>query len=91
MENYPNMINEVLEAVHNTFVDYPEVEADCYVYLAHALTKGGYRAEESLTEMNRCAVCGCELMVQTYREPHTEFNPVVYETMHEVYCPVCDA
>ena len=30
----PNMTPEVLEAIHLMFEDYPDIEADCYLYLS---------------------------------------------------------
>ena len=59
----PEMYGEVLEAIHNTFVDYPDVEADCYVFLSNlfqyvklSTTMSAYAAQ-ALTEMGRCSVC----------------------------------
>ena len=31
--NYPNMLSEVVEAIHLMYEDTPDVEADCYLYL----------------------------------------------------------
>ena len=92
----PEMYSEVLEAIHNTFVDYPDVEADCYVFLSNlflyaklSTTMSAYAAQ-ALTEMGRCSVCGAKLEVAHYKEPHTEFSPTIYENMTDVYCPNCD-
>lgn len=37
----PNMTPEVLEAIHLMFEDYPNIEADCYLYLS-ALNTDNY-------------------------------------------------
>ena len=96
MVEFPVMGEEVIEAIHNTFVDNPDVEVDCYLFLnslhshptlVYAL---GVRAEEQLREMNRCPKCGAPLQIQHYKEPHTEFVPTAYEEMTDIYCPNCD-
>lgn len=92
--NYPKMSSEVIEAIHNTFVDYPELEADCYLYLSVALclsdVTGAQMARKALRDMDRCENCGEALSIYTYQEPHFELGDSVYKTMHEPYCPNCD-
>lgn len=80
----PNMSPEVLEAIHLMFEDYPDIEADCYLYLS-ALNKDNYllsylsdQAKNELNRMNRCVVCGDEL---DYRDK---------KNVNEWYCPNCD-
>lgn len=80
----PNMTPEVLEAIHLMFEDYPDIEADCYLYLS-ALNTDNYllfylsdQAKNELNRMNRCVVCGDEL---EYRDE---------KNVNEWYCPNCN-
>lgn len=80
----PNMNPEVLEAIHLMFEDYPDIEADCYLYLS-ALNTDNYllsylsdQAKNELNRMNRCVVCGDEL---EYRDK---------KNVNEWYCPNCN-
>ena len=80
----PNMTPEVLEAIHLMFEDYPDIEADCYLYLS-ALNTDNYllfylsdQAKNELNRMNRCVVCGDEL---EYRDK---------KNVNEWYCPNCN-
>lgn len=80
----PNMTPEVLEAIHLIFEDYPDTEADCYLYLS-ALNTDNYllsylsdQAKNELNRMNRCVVCGDEL---EYRDK---------KNVNEWYCPNCN-
>lgn len=92
--NYPLMLSEVLEAVHLMYEDEPDVEADCYLYLtnleASDLVAIKFGAVKRLSDMGRCMICGSKLKTDSYKEPHFELGDGVYETLHEVYCPVCD-
>lgn len=92
--NYPKMSPEIIEAIHNTFVDNPDVEADCYVYLSVALClsdiTGANMARKALEDMGRCENCGEVMAVHEHKELHPEIGPGVYETLHEPYCPNCD-
>lgn len=80
----PSMTPEVLEAIHLMFEDYPDIEADCYLYLS-ALNTDNYllsylsdQAKNELNRMNRCVVCGDEL---EYRDK---------KNVNEWYCPNCN-
>ena len=94
---YPNMLSEVLEAIHLYHEDNPDVETDCYRYLiglclsAHSeswLNKLCIGAKKALTEMGRCERCGHLLAYYSYPEYHPEVDATEY--MHELVCPVCD-
>lgn len=89
--DYPLMLGEILEAIHNTYVDEPYVEIDCYLYLRHALSDyyDRMRCVEKLESMNRCDECGSPLETSTYKELHTEVNPPAYEYLTDKYCPEC--
>ena len=92
----PNMLPEILEAVHETFVDYPDVEVDCLLYLSSLkdsfsrVAKLSYNAGEVLDKMSRCFKCGEPLQTYHYKEPHTELDGCPMEDMVEVCCPNCD-
>lgn len=93
--NYPKMMTEVIEAVHQTYVDNPEVEADCMVYLMRlAVTLGDTRAMLDLTawfvEHDRCDICGGLMSHYSFQEPHPELDGCPVETITEPYCAACD-
>lgn len=92
----PNMLAEILEAVHETFVDYPDVEVDCLLYLSSLrnnlsqVIELSDRAGEALDKMRRCSECGEPLQTYHYKESHTELDGCLMEDMVEVCCPNCD-
>lgn len=90
--NYPNMLSEVIEAVHLMYEDTPDVEADCYLYLENLGVNDvkvlKIAANQKLSDIGRCTECGTMLQTQTYKEYHSEVDS--YETLHEIYCPKCD-
>lgn len=96
MPNYPNMQPEIIEAVHGYFEDYPEVEADCLLYLSSLIDNWTRTAELSnqainkLEGMGRCSYCGEPMQYYRYKEPHPELDGCPMEEMTEVYCPNCD-
>ena len=93
---YPNMCPEILEAVHDYFKDYTEVEVDCLLYLSGLMDDNkqvnrlSIAAMEKLEEMGRCGICGEELKTYHYKEPHPELDGCPMEDMTELYCPYCD-
>ena len=92
----PNMLPELLEAIHETFVDYPDVEVDCLLYLSSLRNNLSWvvelsdRASETLDKMGCCSECGEPLQAYHYKEPHTELDGCLMEDMVEVCCPNCD-
>lgn len=92
----PNMLPEILEAVHETFTDYPDVEVDCLLYLSSLkdslsrVAKLSNSAEAALDRMCRCIECGEPLQTYHYKESHTELDGCPMEDMVEVCCPNCD-
>lgn len=93
MNNIPNMVQEVIEAIHLQYEDNPDLETDCMLYLQEMVK---YDEASSLAvwdwfnEHERCPICGTPLQYHTYKEPHTELGQGVYEEMREPYCPNCD-
>ena len=93
---YPNMLNEIVAAIHTNYKDCPDVEADCYLCLTgleldkELAMKASIKAQCSLEEMNRCSICGNELRVHYYKEPHPELDGCPMEELAEPYCPNCD-
>lgn len=96
LSSYPNMYPEILEAVHDYFKDYPEVEVDCLLYLSGLMddskqvSKLSLAAIDALYDMGRCACCGELLQAHHYQEPHPELDGCPMEDMVEWYCPNCD-
>lgn len=91
METYPNMIVELFDAIHETYVDYPEVEADTYLYLIGLKGMGhpvGQKAMEVLNEMGRCYYCGNLLEERTIATECDYDYPTEVEVIQ--YCPTCD-
>ena len=85
----PNMKSEVLEAIHLMFEDDPDIECDCYRYLA-SLHKNSTKtfalqlaALGEIEDMGYCSACGNRLENYSHK---TEDG----ETLVEVYCPNCD-
>lgn len=94
--NYPNMIEEVLEAVHLMYEDYPDVETDCYLYLlglsksAESVVELGQRVSQLFEDNDRCPTCGEPLKEYYYEEPHPELDNCPMEEMMEKYCGECN-
>lgn len=88
MSNAPNMLPEVVEAIHLMFEDYPDIETDCMLYLKSIANDTG-AISDWFDEHQRCFTCGSALTTYAYKEPHFEFSPVEYEDMTETVCPVC--
>lgn len=88
---YPRMLGEVLDAVHEMYVDYPDVEANCYLYLRNVLDNRWDRqvCANKLDNMERCSECGTPLETYSYNETHYEVDPPVKETFTELICPNC--
>lgn len=94
--SFPNMQGEVLEAIHLMYEDYPDVEADCYLYLEsldgsldrqRAISIAGMR---ELAKMYRCEKCGHLLVENHCSEVHSELEGHPVEFIAELVCPVCD-
>lgn len=92
----PNMLSEIFEALHSAFVDYPDVEVDCLLYLSSLrnnlsqVIELSDKASETLDKMGRCSECGEPLQTYHYKELHTELDGCLMEDMVEVCCPNCD-
>ena len=92
----PNMIPEIIEAIHLMYEDEPEIEVDCLLCLSNLrgnLELSGKLADASemkLEDMGRCSYCGEILQLHHYKEPHPELDGYPMEDMTELYCPNCD-
>lgn len=90
----PNMAGEVIEAIHLMYEDYPDVEADCYLFLSKVQQSKKLQdslkasAEKALEERGRCPKCGHIMEYYNYSEYHVETGD--FEPMSELVCPVCD-
>lgn len=94
--NYPDMTSEIIEAIHLMYEDDPNLEVDCYLCLGafksdpRLAMRASIESQMALEKMNRCGICGCELQVCHYKEPHPELDDCPMEDMTVVYCPNCD-
>ena len=94
--NYPNMVPEILEAIHLMYEDVTDVEVDCLLCLSRLrgnLTLGANfanEAEKVLENNNRCPICGSELKNSYHTEIHYEVDDNYPEHIVETYCPNCD-
>lgn len=92
----PNMVPEIIEAIHLMYEDNPDIEVDCLLCLSglRGNLELGSRlaevAESKLEDMRRCIYCGEILKVHHYKEPHSELDGCPMEDMTELYCPNCD-
>lgn len=94
--NYPNMVAEILDAIHLMYEDYPDVEADCYLCLSDIkfnqdmAMRFSIGAQVALEKMKRCPSCGNVLKIHRYNLSHPELDGCPVEEMAEFYCPNCD-
>ena len=94
--NYPNMSPEIIEAILNHFKNDEDIIVDCLLYLSNLrdnkinCEKLSYSSMSELEKMNRCMICGNELQIYKYEEPHPELDGCPMEIMSEPYCPNCD-
>lgn len=92
----PDMLSEVLEAVHLMYEDYPDVEVDCLLYLSGLMYDSkqvrqlSSHAANKLEDMERCTNCGEPLQYYHYKEPHPELEGCPMEDMCVLICPTCD-
>lgn len=92
----PNMVPEIIEAIHLMYEDNPDVEVDCLLCLSGLrgnLELGSRLAEASeskLEDIGRCIYCGELLKVHHYKEPHPELDGCPMEDMTELCCPNCN-
>lgn len=92
----PDMLSEVLEAVHLMYEDYPDVEVDCLLYLSGLMYDSrqvrqlSSHAVNRLEDMERCTNCGEPLQYYHYKEPHPELEGCPMEDMCVLICPFCD-
>lgn len=88
--NIPDMTSEVLDAVHQMYEDYPDVEIDCYRFLGNLTTQLqqslSYQACQELRDRGLCHYCGEPLVTYHYTEIHRELDGCPKEDMYEVVC-----
>ena len=93
MVNLPNMMPEVVEAVHLFHEDNPDVELDCMLFLKRLVIDDTRMLSSVLDwfdEQERCELCGERLINITYEEPHPELDGCPCEKIVDVLCPNCD-
>lgn len=90
------MTDEIIDAIRNTYGDYSEIEAECYVFLAHIHTNNNEaislasKASSELEKMDRCPECGDKLVEHFYTESHSELEGNPVERVCVKVCPQCD-
>lgn len=96
LSSYPNMRQEIIEAIDMAYKNYPDVIIDCLLYLTD-LKDNSYRvidlsnkSMQRLQNMGRCPYCGELLEVYHYQEPHPEIDGCPMEDFYEPYCPHCN-
>ena len=91
--NLPNMMPEVVEAVHLFHEDNPDVELDCMLFLKRLVADDPKMLSSVMDwfeENGRCELCGEKLQDFTYEEPHPELDGCPCEKLTDVLCPECD-
>ena len=92
----PEMLQEILEAVHFMYEDYPNIETDCLLYLSSLKSNAlktirlSNRAMDNLEEMGRCSNCGTLMQIYHHKVTHPELEGWPVEDIVEYYCPNCD-
>ena len=95
MVNLPNMMPEIIEAVHLLHEDNPDVELDCMLFLKRLVADDPKMLSgviEWFEENDRCDVCGSRLLRHTYTVEHSELNGCAMPTEYitETICPQCE-
>ena len=95
MVNLPNMMPEVIEAIHLYHEDNPDVELDCMLFLKRLVADDPKMLSgviEWFEENDRCDVCGSRLLRHTYTVEHSELNGCAMPTEYitETICPQCE-
>lgn len=93
MVNLPNMMPEVIEAIHLFHEDNPDVELDCMLFLKRLVADDPKMLSsviEWFEENSRCIKCGEELVTLHYHELHTELDERPFEKLIDSMCPDCD-
>ena len=96
LSSYPNMVLEIIEAIHLMYEDDPDIEADCLLCLSNLRDNINLSntfanlAEFKLMDMGRCIHCGELMKMKKFYEPHPELDGCPIENLYEPYCPNCD-
>lgn len=87
-----NFSREIIDLICDSWSDDEELvfEALRYLYNTSTDNKLMNQIVDIFNDYGRCLTCDSKLKTYTYEEPHTELNPVDYEIMTDVYCPICD-
>lgn len=92
----PNMTPEIIEAIEQYYRTEPVVAVDCYLHLIgmdknpNLIKSLKNASSDKLEDMGRCPKCGALMLYDSYKEPHSELDDCLMETMVEKYCPNCD-
>lgn len=89
----PNMMPEIVEAVHLFHEDNPDVELDCMLFLKRLVADDPKMLSSVMDwfeENGRCDVCGEELIPYLHEEPHPELDGCPCEKLTDILCPECD-
>ena len=91
MDGTPNMLYEVMEAIHLMYEDEPTVETDCMMWLKNNVKQeiDSFVVDDWFDEKHLCSDCGNRLETCNTRDYHPECGEGVYEIYTTYYCPEC--
>ena len=93
---YPNMGNEIIEAIQEYFKNDEEIQIDCLMCLMgleidkKLTNKISSMSFKRLQQMQVCPICGTKLESYSHKEIHDELEDKPIEYISELYCPNCD-
>lgn len=90
--NEENFSTEIIDLICDLWNDDERLVMDALRYLYYTTTDDNMKSQivDIFNDYEYCLECGSKLETYTYEEAHTELNPIAYETMTDVYCPICD-
>lgn len=92
MKNIENFSREIIDTLCDDYKNDEQLVMDMLRYLYYTNTDDKMKEQIVMifNDYEYCIECGSKLKIYTYEEPHTELKPTAYETITEVYCPICD-
>lgn len=88
---HEDMSSEIIEAIHLTYEDEPDIELSCYYYLYKKVANKILRRklENILLDKDVCLNCGSILIPISYIENHYELENNRKEKIYQKICPYC--
>lgn len=84
-----NMSCEILDALESYYKADITTISKCLVWILNKESADDWPLYDWLNSHNLCARCGAPMVMEPYKELHTEVDTMQYETMYEAYCPNC--